>query len=46
MRPIISVRRRLTQLAMLVMLPAVAWAQTNEAPVKKLEILWEFDTGG
>ena len=42
----ISVQRAPTLLALLVILPAVVWAQTSEGPVEKLEILWEFDTGG
>ena len=46
MRPTISVQRRLTLLAILVVFPAVVWAQVSEGPVKKLEVLWEFDTGG
>ncbi len=47
MQPKFSVQRVPTVLAILVMLPAVVWAQTSERPAKeKLETLWEFDTGG
>ena len=46
MQPLISVLRRCSYVAVLVALPALVWAQASEGAGKKLEVQWQFDTGG